>query len=453
MTGLIGKYGSNYKSLLKLAIPIIIGQLGGIITGLADTIMVGQHSTAELAASSFVNNVLNTFIIFGTGFSFALTPLVGENLARNKKYVVSAWLKNGIVANLILALILVGILTVIYFNVEHFGQPSELMPLIKPYFIISMISIIFVMLANSFRQFVEGITNPSVSMWILVTGNMMNILGNYLLIYGKWGLPEMGLMGAGYSTLISRIFMFVMFVLVFILRPSYKAYRKGFMRMWVLPNRLIRVTKLGVPIAFQQGLEAATFSLTAIMVGWLGSTELAAHQVVISISTISFTTYLGLGSATAIRTSFFKGAKDWDQVRKTTVAGIHLGVIVSTLTCLALFIFRNDVSFIFSSDPSIATIVVMLLPILMLYQYVDGAQIVLANALRGLSDVKPIMWISFVTNFLIAIPAGYLLGFPFGMGIRGMWLAYPSGFVFSVLLLGIRARKLMNQYFGKKIPH
>ena len=445
MTELIGKYGSNYKSLLKLAIPIIIGQLGGIITGLADTIMVGQHSTAELAASSFVNNVLNTFIIFGTGFSFALTPLVGENIARDKKYVVSAWLKNGIVANLILAIVLVGILTVIYFNVERFGQPAELMPLIKPYFVISMISIIFIMLANSFRQFVEGITNPSVSMWILVTGNMLNILGNYLLIYGKWGLPEMGLMGAGYSTLISRIFMFVMFVLVFLFRPSYKAYRKGFMRMWVLPNRLVRVTKLGVPIAFQQGLEAATFSLTAIMVGWLGSTELAAHQVVISISTISFTTYLGLGSATAIRTSFFKGAKDWDQVRKTTVAGLHLGVIVSTLTCLALFIFRNDVSFVFSSDPNIATIVIMLLPILMLYQYVDGAQIVLANALRGLSDVKPIMWISFVTNFLIAIPAGYLLGFPFGMGIRGVWLAYPIGFVFSVILLGIRARKLMNR--------
>ena len=127
------------------------------------------------------------------------------------------------------------------------------------------------------------------------------------------------------------------------------------------------------------------------------------------------------------------------------MAGLHLGVIVSTLTCLALFIFRNDVSFVFSSDPQIATIVVMLLPILMLYQYVDGAQIVLANALRGLSDVKPIMWISFVTNFLIAIPAGYLLGFPFGMGIRGVWLAYPIGFVFSVILLGMRARKLMNR--------
>ena len=444
MTTLIGKYGKNYKSLLRLAIPIIIGQLGAIITGLADTIMVGQHSTDELAASSFVNNVLNTFIIFGTGFSFALTPLVGENLARDKKYVVSAWLKNGIAANFILSIVLVAILTLLYFNIGYLGQPEELMPLIRPYYIVSMVSVIFIMLANSFRQFVEGITDPSVSMWILLVGNLLNILGNYILIYGKLGCPEMGLIGAGYSTLFSRIFMFVMFVLVFLMRPSYKAYRKGFMRMWVLPNRLMRVTKLGVPIAFQQGLEAATFSLTAIMVGWLGSLELAAHQVVIAISTVSFTTYLGLGSATAIRTSYYKGAGDWTQVRKTTVAGVHLGLVVSFLTCLILYVLRNDISFVFSDDPKVSVIVVMLLPILMLYQFVDGAQIILANALRGLSDVKSIMWISFITNFLIAIPAGYILGFPLGMGISGIWLAYPIGFVFSVLLLGIRARRKMK---------
>ena len=450
MTGLIGKYGSNYRSLLRLAVPIIIGQLGGIITGLADTIMVGQYGTNELAASSFVNNVLNAFIIFGTGFSFALTPLVGENLARDKRYVVSAWLKNGIVANFLLSLVLMAVLTVIYFNIHRFGQPEELLPLIRPYFLVSMISVVFIMLSNSFRQFVEGITDPSISMWILISGNLLNIVGNYVLIYGKLGFPEMGLIGAGWSTMFSRIFMFVMFVLVFLFRPSYKAYRKGFKRMWVLPNRLVRITKLGVPIALQQGLEAITFSLTAIMVGWLtmNTTEnMAAHQVVIAISTISFTTYLGLGSATAIRTSFYKGANDWVQVRKTTVAGIHLGLIVSAVTCLALYIFRNEISFVFSDNEMVSQIVISLLPILMLYQFVDGAQIVLANALRGLSDVKSIMWISFITNFLIAIPAGYILGFVLDMGIKGIWFAYPIGFLFSVALLGLRARKLMNRKF------
>lgn len=444
MTNIISKYGKHYSFLFKLALPIIIGQLGGIITGLADTIMVGQHSTDELAAASFVNNVLNAFIIFGTGFSFALTPLVGENLARNKKYVVAAWLKNSLLANLLLSAVLVGVMTAIYFNVGNMGQPEELLPLIRPYFMVSMISVVFVMLANSFRQFVEGITDPSVSMWILLSGNLLNIIGNYVLIYGKLGFPEMGLLGAGYSTLFSRVFMLAMFVLVFLFRPSYKPYRQGFMRMWIMPNRLMRLTKLGVPIALQQGLEAATFSLTAIMAGWLGSLELAAHQVVISISTVSFTIYLGLGSATAIRTSYFKGAGDWPQVRKITVAGVHMGIVVSFITCLVLYLVRNDISFVFSDDVMVSEIVVMLLPVLMLYQFVDGAQIVLANALRGISDVKPIMWISFITNFLIAIPAGYILGFPLGMGISGIWLAYPIGFVFSVTLLGLRARKRMN---------
>lgn len=441
---ILDKYGRHYSFLFKLALPIIIGQLGGIITGLADTIMVGQHSTDELAAASFVNNVINAFIIFGTGFSFALTPLVGENLARNKKFVVAAWLKNSLLANLLLSVLLTGVLVLIYFNVGNMGQPSELLPLIRPYFMVSMISVIFVMLANSFRQFVEGITDPSVSMWILLSGNLLNIIGNYVLIYGKFRFPEMGLLGAGYSTLFSRVFMLVMFVLVFLFRPSYKPYRQGFIRMWIMPNRLMRLTRIGVPIALQQGLEAATFSLTAIMAGWLGSLELAAHQVVISISTVSFTIYLGLGSATAIRTSYFKGAGDWPQVRKITVAGVHLGIVVSFITCLVLFLVRDSISFVFSDDPNVSQIVVMLLPILMLYQFVDGAQIVLANALRGLSDVKPIMWISFITNFLIAIPAGYMLGFSAGMGISGIWLAYPIGFVFSVNLLGLRARKTMN---------
>ena len=439
----IKKNYGNYRTLLRLAIPIIIGQLGGIITGLADTIMVGQHSTEELAAASFVNNVLNAFIIFGTGFSFALTPLIGENLARDKKYVVAAWQKNSLVANLLLSIVLTGILGLTYVNIEHLGQPVELLPIIKPYFIVSMVSVIFVMLANSYRQFVEAITDPSVSMWVLLAGNLLNIAGNYVLIYGKFGFPEMGLLGAGYSTLASRIFMLVAFIIVFIIKPSYRPYRHGFRRMWVMPNRLMRITRIGLPIALQQGLEAATFSLTAIMVGWLGSVELAAHQVVIAISTISFTTYLGLGSATAIRTSFYKGKKDMQQVRNTTIAGVHLGIVVSFLTCVVLYIFRNEISYIFSDSQAVSSIVVMLLPILMLYQFVDGAQIVLANALRGLSDVKSIMWISFLTNFIIAIPAGYILGFPLDMGIQGIWMAYPIGFVFSVALLALRARRLM----------
>ena len=166
----IAGYKQYYKSLVMLGVPIIIGQLGAIITGLADTIMVGQHSTEELAAASFVNNVINAFIIMGTGFSYNLTPLIGQNLAMNKKIVIGGWLKNSLVANMTTTLLLIAVLLGIYLNLDSLGQPEELLPLIRPYFAVSLVSILFVMLYNSFRQFVEGIANPSISMWVLLTG-------------------------------------------------------------------------------------------------------------------------------------------------------------------------------------------------------------------------------------------------------------------------------------------
>ena len=218
------QYVVETKLLLKLGIPIIIGQLGSIITGLADTVMVGQHTTAELAAASFVNNVINSFIILGTGFSFNFTPLIGENLAKGKKAAIGGWLKNSLVANFTTTLLIVVALIVIYCNINLLNQPKELLPLIKPYFLISMSSIIFVMMANSFRQFVEGIMDASISMWILTIGNIFNIAGNYILIYGKLGMPELGLFGAGVSTLVSRILMLLLFITVFIQRNSYISF-------------------------------------------------------------------------------------------------------------------------------------------------------------------------------------------------------------------------------------
>ena len=438
------RYGSDYRNLITLALPIIIGQLGGIITGLADTLMVGWHSTEELAASSFVNNVINAFIITCTGFSFGLTPLIGGELAQRRHWAIGRWLRNSLVANLTTAVLTIAILLGLYLNLGRMGQPEELLPLIRPYFAIIMVSVLFLMAANTFRQFVEAIAEPKVSMWILVAGNTLNIIGNYILIYGKCGMPEMGLYGAGISTLVSRIIMLLLFVAVFALKRHYRAYRLGFFASRADKLSWRRLNALGWPIGLQQGLEAGTFCLTAIMVGWLGSMSLAAHQIVITISTFSYTTFLGIGAAVAIRTGYFKGANDWMQVRKITTAGLHIGLATAAMVCIILWGVQGDISRIFTSDAEVTAIVISLFPILILYQFFDSAQIILANALRGLADVKVIMWVSLITNFLIAIPSGYILGFPCGMGIRGVWMAYPIGFFFSVLLLGRRALRLMK---------
>ena len=439
------QYVVETKLLLKLGIPIIIGQLGSIITGLADTVMVGQHTTAELAAASFVNNVINSFIILGTGFSFNFTPLIGENLAKGKKAAIGGWLKNSLVANFTTTLLIVVALIVIYCNINLLNQPKELLPLIKPYFLISMSSIIFVMMANSFRQFVEGIMDASISMWILTIGNVLNIVGNYILIYGKLGMPELGLFGAGVSTLVSRILMLVLFITVFVQRNSYISFKKGFLVTKIKRDYWKKLNLIGWPIAFQQGIEAATFCITTIMIGWIGGLELAAHQVAIAVSTVSFTIYLGLGSAVAIRTSVYKGHNDWQKVRQVTLTGVMLAVIASLVMSCILFSGCNTIGSFFTDDSAVTDIVGILIPILIAYQFGDSIQIVLANALRGLSDVTSIMIISLLSYFMIALPAGYWIAFGLEKGIAGVWLSYPIGFTCSVILLGLRSRYLIKK--------
>lgn len=437
------EYKQHVKSLVLLGLPIIIGQLGNIVTGLADTVMVGQHSTDELAAASFVNNVINAFIILGTGFSFNYTPIIGEHIAINKRIAIGGWLKNSLMANTTTTALILLVLFLIYINVGYLGQPEELMPLIRPYYLVLMSSVLFVMLSNTFRQFVEGIMDASISMWVLTLVNAINIAGNYVLIYGKCGFPELGLLGAGISTLLSRIIMLLLFVAVFVRQEKYKPFRKGFL---VTPFRKAywkRLNLIGWPIAFQQGIEATTFCITTIMIGWLGGMALAAHQVAIAVSTVSFTIYLGLGSAVAIRTSMFKGLQDWRNVRRVTLAGVGLAVLLSVTLSLLLYLCCDTIGSYFTDDEAVLQIVAILLPILIAYQFGDSIQIVLANALRGLSDVTSIMVISFVAYFIIAIPAGYAIAFFLDKGIAGIWLSYPIGFTCSVILLGMRAYRVM----------
>ena len=439
------EYKKHIKSLILLGLPIIIGQLGNIVTGLADTVMVGQHSTEELAAASFVNNVINAFIILGTGFSFNYTPIIGEHIAVNKRIAIGGWLKNSLMANFTTTAIILFLLALIYLNLGMLDQPEELMPLIRPYYLVLMSSVLFVMLSNTFRQFVEGIMDASISMWVLTLVNAINIAGNYVLIYGKCGFPELGLLGAGISTLLSRIIMLLLFVAVFVRQEKYKPFRKGFL---VTPFRKAywkRLNLIGWPIAFQQGIEAATFCITTIMIGWLGGMALAAHQVAIAVSTVSFTIYLGLGSAVAIRTSMFKRLQDWRNVRRVTLAGVGLAVLLSVTLSLLLYLCCDTIGSYFTDDEAVLQIVAILLPILIAYQFGDSIQIVLANALRGLSDVTSIMVISFVAYFIIAIPAGYAIAFFLDKGIAGIWLSYPIGFTCSVILLGMRAYRVMKR--------
>lgn len=193
-------YAPHYRALLQLGIPLVIGQIGTIIQGFADTLMIGHHSATELAAASFVTSMFNLALIFAIGFSYGLTPIVGSLYGQEKKERIGCMLKNGIAANGMLSLLLMAILGVLYLNLDNMGQPKELVPIMRPYFLVNLVSVPFALLFNTVKQFFDGITCTKVAMWTTVVCNLFNILGNWVFIYGKLGFPEMGLLGAGLST-------------------------------------------------------------------------------------------------------------------------------------------------------------------------------------------------------------------------------------------------------------
>ena len=199
------KYLQHYKALFKLGIPIVIGQIGMIVLGFADTLMIGHYGTDELATASFVNNMFNLVIIFSTGFSYGLTPIVGALFGSNDKLGAGRTLKNSLAANGCVAILRTLLTFLLNLNHHRLGQPEELLPLKRPYFVVLLLSLVFVLFFNAFNQFADGITDTRTPMWLLLGGNVVNIIGNWALIYGHWGLPEWGLLGAGISTLFSRI--------------------------------------------------------------------------------------------------------------------------------------------------------------------------------------------------------------------------------------------------------
>lgn len=420
----------------------MIGQLGMIILGFADTMMVGHHSTTELGAASFVNNIMNLVIITATGFSYGLTPIVGGLFGREELPQAGRALRCALLANLMAGAVMMAALAILYLNVGNIGQPAELMPYIRPYFLVLLASMPFVMLFNAFKQFTDSITETRTSMWILLSGNLLNIIGNYVLIYGKAGMPEMGVVGAGVSTLFSRVVMVALFLFVFLVKKKMRPYRDGFFRLGWSRQLVRRLVSLGTPIALEMGMETASFSLSIIMVGWLGTIALASHQVMITISQFTFMVYYGLGAAVAVRTSYFNGQNDRVNVRHTVVAGLQVMVALELLLGGIIFLLRNHIGGWFTDSTEVSATVISLMLPFFIYQFGDGLQITYANALRGIADVKPLMVIAFIAFFVISLPVGYICGFVFHFGLVGIWMAFPFGLTSAGVMMWLRFKKV-----------
>lgn len=438
----LSAYKEHYKETIRLGVPIMLGQLGIIIVGFADNIMVGYHSTTELAAASFVNNFFNLVFIAGMGFSYGLTPIISGLYAQKEYTRAGEVLKNSLLINFIVGVLLSLGMLLLLLNIEILDQPEELLPYIRPYYILQLFSVLFAMLFNSFKQFSDGTTDTLTPMWVMLSANVFNIIGNYLLIYGNFGFPELGLTGAGISTLSSRILTLIIFCLLFARHSRYRIYLEGFRKGVINKLNLGNLVRLGVPVGFLMGVETGSFSLSVIMMGWLGSTALAAHQVAGVYTTLGFMVYYGIAAAVTIRVSAFRGWGDWLNVRRASFAGLHLIMLVALIVVAGIGIFRTTMGYLITPEKEVVELVAILAFSVMLYQFGDGLQILFANALRGISDVKYMAYMAFICHFGLALPIGYLCGFTLDWGPIGVWCGFPISLTTLGILLWRRFNKL-----------
>ncbi len=400
--------------------------------------MVGHVGTTELAASSFANSVFMIGMFFGMGVTFGITPLIGNAFGNGKINEVVVWLKNGIFTHLAAAFGLSLIMFCVYFLLPYMGQPQAVTELAQPYFLLLCISYVPFMLFFSVKQFFEGIGNTKIAMHITITANVINIVFNYLLIYGKFGFPEMGLNGAGVGTLISRAVMPVLFFVYILNADGYKKYFVLAHRQPFSKQKIISLLKIGIPIAFQIIVEVLAFSIGAIMMGWLGEAPLAAHQVAIGLASFTYMISLGISQANTIRVSHQMGVKDYKALKMAAFASTHL-VLLFMSTMGIVFIFaRNYLPFLFTVDPEVIKIASGLLIIAAIFQVFDGLQVIMLSTLRGMADVKLPMFIAFFAYMLLGIPTSYLLAFKLMMGPQGIWYGYLLGLGIAGILFYLR---------------
>ena len=419
------KIKSRYGALAALGLPIVVGQIGNVVLGFADTLMVGHHSMEELAAASFVNTMFTLVVLFATGFSYGLTPVAGSLFGRGMKGDIGAAVKNSLAANMLLSAALVAVTVVFCLNIHRFGQPDELLPLMRPYLWVNIASLPFLCCFNTFKQFFDGITDTKTPMFVIIGGNLLNIFGNWVLIYGELGAPELGLFGAGLSTALSRVVMAAACVVLFFRHRRYREFRAGFAAASASRGGMRRLASLGLPVALQMGMETAAFSLSAIFVGWIGTTALTAHQVVITVSQLLYMVSSGMAAAVAVRVSYFAGQKDYRAVRRTSTCGLQLILTIAATLSLPVFLLKDTISWWFTDSAEVCVLVSQTVIPLIAYQLGDAVQYTFANSLRGIEHVRPMIWIAFFAYFVVSLPLGWMLGIHMGYGLVGIWSAFP----------------------------
>lgn len=453
----------HYKVLFQLALPIALSQASTMVVAFVDNVMVGSLGTTELAASSFANGIAILLFLFGMGILLGITPLIGSyegsgDSESSAKVTKSSYLVCGFV---VLFCTLAGILG--YFTLPYMDQPDAVVDLALPYYLIVIFSFIPQFIFLQFKQIGEGFGNTVYAMKAALTGNVLNVVFNYIFIFGKLGVPAMGLNGAGVGTLLARTIMPVMMYLSFPKIDSLAHMVKSHPKVRVSLKKAREILSLGFPIAGQILLEVLLFSGAAVMMGWIGEVPLAAHQIALSFCSFTFMVITGFGMAATIRISKLSGvggnsnggsesnSDGKDELWRVIIASITSSLFFMSTMGALFYFFRFDLASIFSSDEAVIKQAASLLAIAACFQLIDGIQGVCLGILRGLSDVKVPMFIAAVSYIGIGMPVSYLCAFKLGYGPDGVWYGFIVSILFACVAYCWRIYSSINRLEMQKI--
>ncbi|MGO4920672.1 MATE family efflux transporter [Maribacter spongiicola] len=455
---MLQNYTKEFRYNIKLSVPVILGMLGHTFVQLADNIMVGQLGTAELAAVSLGNSFVFVAMSLGIGFSTAITPLVAEaDGAGNKENAKSA-LKHGLVLCTVLGLTLFGVILLAKPVMYIMKQPIEVVELALPYLDLVAFSLVPLIIFQAFKQFSEGLSQTKYPMYATIVANIINIVLNYLLIFGNFGFPEMGIVGAAIGTLVSRIFMVLYLWFILKTKEKFKYYVTGFNFKKIEKTVMKKIIELGFPSSLQMFFEVGIFTSAVWLSGVLGKNAQAANQIALNLSSMTFMFGMGLGIAAMIRVGNQKGLANFKELRRIAQS-IFLLTFILEIVFAALFLLGRhwfpslylDIDDItnFADNTEVLIIAAELLLVAAFFQISDGIQVVVLGALRGLQDVKIPTVITFISYWMIGFPVSYYLCLHTDLKSTGIWIGLLTGLSASAIMLYLRFNYLTKKLIAQ----
>ena len=432
----------EFPATFKIALPIIISNVAQIGLGLIDSAMIGAVDYRQLAASSLALNVIVIPQVAANGMAIALSPLTAIANGRNDTLKASKILYNGFILTTILAVLIAVAMVTFPQLLFHLGQDREVVSFAIPFYKLIAWSLIPMLMFSAVKQFCDALEFTKTAMTLSLLSLPLNAFLNWIFIYGRFGFPRMELSGAGVGTLITRILIAIILIIIVLKHKTFKPYIDLRLKAWKPDGRIWKeLLHIGIPTSMQYGMEVAAFAVSGIMIGWLGATSQAAHQIALNLASATFMAALGLSMGGSIRVSNAYGRGDKNAMRAIGTSTFAGGLIYGVVCAVLFIIFRFQLPALFTNNAMVSTLTSSLLIIAAIFQISDATQAIGVGLLRGIKDVKaPTVFVG-IAYWLIGIPVGYFLAFRLNMGASGIWVGFVTGLTASSVLLNTRFLK------------